>query len=82
MSDDPRKLSIGDLPQPAEAALSDNDIQPVPDGGADIKGGGRYGIRAGVRVGVRAGIRANKLNSIRSLRNVKDISGSGGDLKL
>jgi len=65
MSDDPRKLSVGDLPQPAEAALSDNDIQPVPDGGADIKGGLRMGIRAGIRLDKDFGVR--KISGIRKI---------------
>jgi len=69
MSEAQKKAMLAGLPDSAEAKIAVDDIQDAVDA-ADVKGGGRYGIRIGDRIGKRAGIR-----KVRNIRNIRKIGG-------
>lgn len=73
MSKPTKRIAIHDLPESSTADVTPGDIQPTP--ATDIRGGGRYSIRMGDRIGKRAVRRTG----VRSLRDIRKISGIGGN---
>jgi len=79
MSEQPKKISVNDLPGDATAAVTEEDVQEVAD--ADVKGGARIGIRVGDRIGKRAISRVGIRDGIRDIRKIDKLGGTNTWIK-
>ncbi len=79
MSEQPKKISVNDLPGDAAADVSDQDTQALPE--SEIKGGARIGIRVGERIGKRAATRTGIRVGIRDIRKINNLGGANTWLK-